>query len=251
MDIETPLGNPNGLSTTNDDETAAGASETDVLQKAMVGPQVAPETRFDSDVLAHPLSPYTANRVSIRNLTLPTTVDLNIPPSPPGSPPPGMMQKFGHFMQLKEHGVHFNEKLAASSALKNPTLLPKLMSSAGLADSHQYGTTLSQDIWDPSAFPEWAYKEELAKSQELMTRRKEEEIIRTQRKSIDFVSAASEVKPDLGATSSSTLGTKNGRASSAAERVAAGLDQDIMRSSQGMDRGFRRGLERQHGRQKD
>ncbi|KAL8821575.1 MAG: hypothetical protein Q9223_000419 [Gallowayella weberi] len=250
MEIETPLGNPNGLSTTRD-EPVAVASGTDVLQNAMIGPQVPPEARFDSDVLASPLSPYSANRAAIRNLTLPTMVNLNIPPSPPGSPPPGMMQKFEHFMQLKKQGVHFNEKLAASSALKNPTLLPKLMSSAGLPDSHQYGTTLSKDIWDPSAFPDWAYKEELAKSQELITRRKEEDIVRTQRNSIDFVSAASEAKPDFGATSSLTVGTKSSRASSAAERVAAGLDQDKMRSSQATDRGFRRGLERHNGRQKD
>ncbi|KAL8680184.1 MAG: hypothetical protein Q9186_003596 [Xanthomendoza sp. 1 TL-2023] len=245
---ETPFGNPHGTNTTTD-RTVAAASQTDVLENTMIGPQVPPEARLDGDVLASPLSPYSANRAALRNLTLPTMVDLNLPPSPPGSPPPEMMQKFEHFMRLKQQGVHFNEKLAASSALKNPSLLPKLMSSAGLADSDQYGTTLSKDIWDPSAFPDWAYKEELAKSQQSITRRKEEENTRTQRDSINFVSATGEAKPDFGVSSSFTLGSKGGRASSAAERVAAGLDQDILRPSQRTDQGLRRGLERRNGRQ--
>ncbi|KAJ6155043.1 hypothetical protein N7470_005609 [Penicillium chermesinum] len=46
--------------------------------------------------------------------------NLDIPPSPPGSPDPAANAKFQHFLSLKHQGVHFNAKLATSSSLKNP-----------------------------------------------------------------------------------------------------------------------------------
>ena len=101
-----------------------------------------------------------------------------------------MEKRFEHFLQLKTQGVHFNEKLAASSALKNPGLFPKLMASAGLRDIDQHANALSKDHWDPSTLPPWAYKEELAKTQRELTLRKEEERSHSKRDSIDFVPAA-------------------------------------------------------------
>ncbi|KAI4244526.1 MAG: hypothetical protein L6R40_002993 [Gallowayella cf. fulva] len=205
----------------------------------MIGPQAPPEDHLDGDGMSNPMSPYSANQAAIRNLTLPTIADLDIPASPPGSPPAGMDHKFEHFLQLKKHGVHFNQKLAASSALKNPMLLPKLMSSAGLTEKDQYATTLPKDLWDSSAFPAWAYKEELAKSQQLITKR-------TKRDSIDFVPGSSEAISDAGPIPSSTSSSKGTRAS-AAERIAAGLEQDKMRPARGRDQSVRRDLEKRNG----
>lgn len=122
---------------------------------------------------------------------MPAMPNLDIPPSPPGSSSPGIEQKFDHFAKLKAQGVHFNEKLAASSALKNPALLDRLMSSAGLDKSEQYATVLSKDLWDPSALPEWAYKDELAKNQQQIAKKHEEERLQKQRESIDFIPSAS------------------------------------------------------------
>ncbi len=95
-------------------------------------------------------------------------------------------------MLLKKQGMHFNDKLAGSSALKNPMLLQKLMSSAGLITNDQYATTLPKDLWDPTAFPAWAYKEELAKGQQDITSKKKDENTRTQRDCIGFVPATNQ-----------------------------------------------------------
>ncbi|CAO1596605.1 hypothetical protein XANCAGTX0491_000439 [Xanthoria calcicola] len=176
--------------TSHDNETPA--SNATVLRNALVGPQAPPAHVFATDCSTSPLSPYFEKRATIRNLTLPTVVNLNIPPSPPGSPPPGLSQKFEHFMLLKKQGMHFNDKLAGSSALKNPMLLQKLMSSAGLITNDQYATTLPKDLWDPTAFPAWAYKEELAKGQQDITSKKEDENTRRQRDCIEFVPATNQ-----------------------------------------------------------
>ena len=171
------------------------------------------------------MSPYSANCAAIRNLTLPTVPNLDIPPSPAGSPPPGMDKKFEHFLELKKQGVHFNEKLAKSSALKNPSLLQKLMVSAGVDEEDQYNTTLPVEIWNPKGFPPWAYKEELAKSQQEITRKREEDSSRLQRESIGFVSATN--------TEESIRNGTQGSKASAAERVMAGLDRERTKSIQG------------------
>ncbi|KAL9061698.1 MAG: hypothetical protein Q9206_000377 [Seirophora lacunosa] len=121
---------------------------------------------------------------------MPIMPNFDIPPSPPGSPIPGMEQKFEHFLQLKKQGIHFNEKLARSSALKNPALLQKLMASAGLEENDQYLVALPQTLLDPLGFPEWAYKENLAKSQQQFLNREERSKLRRQRESIEFVAPA-------------------------------------------------------------
>lgn len=223
-------------------------SEAEALQSTLVGPQAPPtEVLAKEDGFSRPLSPYPANRAIIRNLTMPTIPNFDIPPSPPGSPPPAMEQKFEHFQKLKKQGIHFNEKLAGSSALKNPALLQKLMSSAGLDDSEQYATTLPKNLWDPSAFPNWAYKEELAKSQQQISKRKEAEKSRTQRESIDFVPPANLGGSINGDSAESTSKIK-GNGASAAERVAAGLDGQSSRSPHTPDERMRGDLERRSGR---
>ena len=202
------------------------ASQNDDLGKTPLGPRALAEgTSSNGGTDSAPQSPYSANRVAVRNLTLPTIPNLDIPLSPPGSPPPGMDAKFEHFLKLKTQGVHFNEKLAKSSALKNPGLGQKLMEFAGIGEEDQYNTTLSEEIWNPKGFPNWAYKEQLAKSNQEVMKKKEEEKLRVQRESIDFVPAVSSANPGRNGVNTVTGGPKSTRAS-AAERVMAGLDRE-------------------------
>lgn len=128
-----------------------------------------------------PLSPYSTNRNLIHTLTLPTVPNMDIPPSPPGSPSSSAAQaaltaKFDKFLELKrKKGTHFNARIADSHALKNPPLMDKLLGFVGVGVSfedgstegtQQYATTLPTELWDPAAFPEWAYRGQLRKTQE-------------------------------------------------------------------------------------
>lgn len=74
-------------------------------------------------------------------------------------------KKFEQFLELKKKGVHFNSKIAKSSALKNPSLMDKLMKFVEVDQKGQYKTTLGPESWDPSIFPKTAYKEQLRQSQ--------------------------------------------------------------------------------------
>ena len=155
---------------------------------------------------------------------MPTDPKLDIPPSPPGSPAPGIDQKFSHFLQLKKQGVHFNSKLASSSALKNPSLLPKLMDFAGVDEQKQYMTTLPPKLWDLAGILSWAYKEELLTSQEAVSKEKEEERLKVPRENIDFVSASNHGQSSRGASTGAEVGVR-GAKNSAAERILDGLSR--------------------------
>ena len=202
----------------------------------LVGPALGPPTtdlaraeplEDDEDL---PLqSPYSANRALLRDLTLPTVPNYDIPPSPPGSPVASTNAKFKHFLDLKKQGIHFNEKLAKSSALKNPSLMQKLMDFSDIDEAGQYTTTLPRDLWNPEAFPEYAYKEELAKSQQKILKRKEEEKLRVPRESVDFVPAT--VTEPSSRSGTPGAGGRGGQ-KSAAERIMAGLDRGRSNSPQ-------------------
>ena len=58
----------------------------------------------------------------------------------------------------------------------------------------QYTTTIPSELWDPSEFPLWAYKEELAEAQHGLSKKKEEKVM-IQRESIDFVAAGTPGPP--------------------------------------------------------
>ena len=173
----------------------------------------------ESSALSAPSSPYSNHCTTVRNLTLPTKPNLDIPQSPLGSPTPSANQKFSHFLDLKRQGIHLNTKLASSSALKNPSLLPKLMGFAGVGNERQYTTTLPTELWDPARFPTWAYKEELLEAQHRHSKRKEEEKVRLQRESIDFVAVGTQGQP-------SGLVAPKATKAIAAERVMAGLERN-------------------------
>ena len=135
-----------------------------------------------------------SEREAIRMLTQPTHPMTSMPPSPPGSPDPAANARFQRFLDLKKKGVHFNEDLAGKSTFRNPTLLSTLMSRAGIDESEQYDTSLPKTLWDPTAFPPYAYKEELLKSQQMLQEREEakkKELSAKGKRTIDFLPARS------------------------------------------------------------
>ncbi|AEO54477.1 hypothetical protein MYCTH_2132225 [Thermothelomyces thermophilus ATCC 42464] len=153
-----------------------------------------------------PRSPYTRTRALLRNLTLPSVPNMDIPPSPPGSPPAhldALTAKFDSFLRLKRaRGVHFNERLAGSSGMANPAVADKLLAFVGVGTEfptdgdgggsgggrglEQYATVLSPEVWDGGAsFPEWAFKGALRKTQERVNKERE----RGRGEAVEFVSA--------------------------------------------------------------
>ncbi|KJZ73532.1 hypothetical protein HIM_07088 [Hirsutella minnesotensis 3608] len=120
-----------------------------------------------------PSSPYSANRALVHDLTLPTIPDLDIPRSPPGSPPERARKSFEQFLALKKKGTHFNAKLEQSTALRNPSVTDKLMDFVGLDNQQQYETTLPRDLWNPAAFPETAFVDKLRKSRDKIAKERE------------------------------------------------------------------------------
>jgi hypothetical protein len=231
---------PNDLLETSKNDAAIHTS-TEPAIDPLVGPVLGPAAPAPIDVTTPelqedgdfaPQSPYSTERALIRDLTLPTAPNYDIPPSPPGSPDASTDAKFKHFLNLKQQGIHFNAKLAKSSALKNPSLMQKLMDFSDIGEDDQYSTTLSKDLWNPNGFPEDAYKEALSKSQQQIRKRLEEKKARGQRESVDFV-------PATASGESSRSGTPgfSGRAGpkSAAERVLAELDGGRSSSPQGQN----------------
>lgn len=160
---------------------------------------------------APPLSPYSRQRLALRNLTMPPVPNFDIPPSPPGSPPADTTKRFDNFLALKAKGVHFNAKLATSSQLRNPSLLRKLTAFAGIDERDQYASALPEDLAVPVAYPPWAYAEQLNKKQAETQKKREDG--KKGRDGIEFVAAS-------GGTSGATAGKKSHQ--SAAERVMAG-----------------------------
>lgn len=178
-------------------------------------PSPAPQTPYSPNP---ELSPYTLNRTTIRSLTFPTSIP-DIPASPPGDEPPDVAAKFDHFRQLKRQGIHFNEKLLRSEALRNPNLLEKLTAFVGVGGADQYASNLPKEIWDPTAFPDDAFAGKLAKSQQEVLEKKQTE----ERSKIEFVSAA----PSTGVSiPMPPVNHDRKAAGSAAERVMAGLSRE-------------------------
>lgn len=115
------------------------------------------------------------NLMILRSLTLPEYPNLDIPPSPPRTSTTDLDGKIQHFLRLKEQGVHFNSKLSAATSLKNPSLLQRLTAAAGLEDSaRQHRTSMTEDAWNPEAFPPYAFSEELSKAQSGFFKRNED-----------------------------------------------------------------------------
>ncbi|TKA69229.1 hypothetical protein B0A49_06517, partial [Cryomyces minteri] len=242
-------------------EKAAGGSKVKYAQSAFeslpqsvrqdmhddtsaIGPALDPQSSvrmanpYASGTASASQSPYTSERLLIRDLTMPPTPNFDIPQSPPGSPSAIVSSKFARFLELKKQGVHFNERLEKSSALQNPSLLQKMMKFAGVEEQDQFASTLPPSLAIPTSFPAWAYADELAKTQQAMTKKLEEDRVKVQREAIDFVPAAGSAASSRGATPGATGG--RGVKGSAAERVMAGLNRDRSGSPAGPnERNFR------------
>ncbi|KAK4140029.1 uncharacterized protein C8A04DRAFT_40235 [Dichotomopilus funicola] len=169
-----------------------------------------------------PQSPHTRTRTLLHNLTLPSVADMDIPPSPPGTPPPGLdalTAKFETFLRLKRtKGVHFNERLAQNKGMANPGVGDKLLAFVGIGTEvddgyggdgistserqnggagaggsgggglvDQYATVLSADVWDPTCFPAWSYRGALRRTQERVAKERE----RAKGEPVAFVSSSS------------------------------------------------------------
>jgi hypothetical protein len=167
-------------------------------------------------------SSYADIRATIRGLTMPPFPNFNIPPSPPGSPPLAATKKVANFLELKKKGVHFNSKLESSAALKNPGLLQKLMEFAGINDYDQYATPYPDDLAVPTAFPPWAYGDQLNKTQQALLKEKENQKRTQTRDKIDFVpastAASSGIKPGKGGDSSRSRAQYSDHGSSSRSR---------------------------------
>jgi len=132
-----------------------------------------------------------SERGAVLHLTQPTVPAAFLPPSPPGSPDPAANERFRRFLELKEKGVHFNEDLARKTALRNPSLLSTMMSKVGLDEKAQYNTSLPRGLWDPTDFPDWAYKEGLLRSQQNLQGQNEANkklLSATSKRTIEFAS---------------------------------------------------------------
>ena len=175
------------------------------------------KTPLEEESQSPPLSPYSAERAAIRKLTLPPIPNFDIASSPPGSPPHELNAKFERFLELKKQGIHFNEKLEKSSALRNPHLFQKLREYAGISEADQYCSTLPEGMKVPTKFPKQAYPEEMEKARKEAAKRKEEEIAKGQRGAVEFTPA----------TATATAIPKR---TSTTERVMAGLDRSGKRS---------------------
>merc|ERR1711939_201573 len=156
-----PKNDTNGYHAGSQQNGSSAAPVLHDLEAPIVGPTLGPSIMLpeaqllkdeDEDLAAPPLSPYSANRALLRDLTLPTLPNYDIPPSPPGSPLQSTNAKFKHFLELKKQGVHFNDKLANSSALMNPGLMQKLMDFSDIDEAGQYATTLPKVLWNPDDF---------------------------------------------------------------------------------------------------
>jgi HCNGP-like protein len=138
--------------------------------RPIVGPMQGPTAPTNGEMLdggsQTPVLEHMSERDKIRYLMQAPIPMTSIPPSPPGSPDPAANARFARFLELKAKGVHFNEDLARKSNFLNPGLLSTMMARAGLDEEEQYNTSLPLDLWDPTSFPEWAYKEGLSKSQQ-------------------------------------------------------------------------------------
>ncbi|KAK4034056.1 hypothetical protein C8A01DRAFT_39486 [Parachaetomium inaequale] len=188
-----------------------------------------PQQQGDNQQEEPPRSPNTKTRSLLHNLTLPALPNMDIPPSPPGSPPPGLdalTAKFDTFLRLKkrtptgQEGVHFNARLAASSGMGNPAVMAKLLAFVGVgvefgdpstADGddddggrgvEQYATVLSAGVWDAGCFPAWAYKGPLRRAQERGGKERE----RARGEAVEFV-AASAAAGGGGSAAGSRAGT--------------------------------------------
>ncbi|KZZ98792.1 HCNGP-like protein [Moelleriella libera RCEF 2490] len=190
---ENDIGQTSLIHHPSEEQATQGLSSELVIGPVPLGPSLPsseslPQEDGTVNLDSTPSSPYSSNRALLHELTLPSVPNLDIPMSPPGSPPPAINQKFQQFLDLKRKGTHFNSKLELSTALRNPSLADKLLAFVDLSGAAQYETTLPSDLYDPGGFPSWAFRESLRKSRDALAKEKGEEkpVVR----GVEFVSSS-------------------------------------------------------------
>jgi hypothetical protein len=177
----------------DDQPKVRNEESTPSISMAPIGPMMpTDEDREEQGQYMDQLPDDLSEKDLVRHLTRTSQAMPSIPPSPPGSPNPATEARFKKFLELKAAGLHFNQDLAKKSSFRNPALLSTLAERAGLDQMDQYSTTLPTSIWSPNDMPSWAYKDELAKSQQAV---RDQQAVRKKqasaagKRSIDFVSA--------------------------------------------------------------
>lgn len=213
-----------------------------LVSEPLNGPQLGPTVPLpaqEEDAIddAPPGSPYTTTRARIQQLTLPTVPNFDIPPSPPGSPPQKATKKFAQFLELKKKGQHFNQRLEGSSVLRDPGHLKRLLDFAGINEREQYVSGLSEELAVPSAFPPWAYAEELKASQKQIFKAREQQKSKVPREAVEFVSATrSGASSAAGTPGTAANGDQASRASSQLAGKRKELEHRSRESSQSRHR---------------
>lgn len=121
---------------------------------------------------------------------MPTVPNFHIPDSPPTPVPnseaaadlAATTKKSERFLELKQDGVHFNQRLQNTASLRNPSLLAKLMEFAGISKEESYASTLGGGMEIPTIWPAQCYPENLVKINE---RREKKRLC--EREKVEFV----------------------------------------------------------------
>lgn len=194
-DKNTNLTKTNG--TSQPQQTKSVSEAADVFFEPQQGPVVGPAMPTESTVTEYEEDDYEqpspmSERDMLRYLTQPSRPMTSLPPEPSEPADSQVTAKFKRFLELKAQGVHFNEDLASKTSFKNPGLFASLLERANVLSQAQYSSTLPTDTFSIGLFPEWAYKENLLKSQqqlnaELEATRKAQSA--TGKRTIEFTSA--------------------------------------------------------------
>lgn len=140
--------------------------ESAPIQGPMVGPAMPTESALpgyeDDDVEDLPQMP---ERDMLRYLTQPSRPMTSLPPETDEYADPGVTSKIKRLLEFKAKGRHFNEDLATNTSFRNPNLFASLLERGNLPPQVQYASSLPSNLFSPDSFPDWAYKENLHKSQ--------------------------------------------------------------------------------------
>lgn len=191
------LQKPQAVSTTNSQSNEEVSSSdfrvgnVEQSEEPMIGPTIPDAFDQTSEAESAPVILQSmSERDALRFLTQASHPTTSLPPSPPGSPDPAVTSKIKRFLDLKDKGIHFNEDLAGKTNFKNPSLFSTMISRFGIEGAEQYCSSLPTSMWDPTALPSFAYKEELLRSQQSIRDQETEnkkKLMAAGKRTIDFM----------------------------------------------------------------
>ncbi|XP_067940799.1 SAP30-binding protein-like [Watersipora subatra] len=139
------------------------------------------------------------------------SLDVQIPPSPPGSPPKSLIENIARICKRGQGCL--DASIASRKEFRNPSIYEKLLSHLGVDEK---GTNYPPELYDPSIWDKSSFYDELAKLQNIeMEKRKAE---KKDRVKVDFITAT---KPTSAAhTDSSEPGNKKTKWDNASQQAA-------------------------------